>query len=112
MEKLEASEGVNRETLASSDVLATSPADMAPSIYLGQAPRMLRRGATFEEQKLAAGELVRFLLAREASVRHTAVTITLLSSAHQQYKQRLGASATRVLYEIGASMAREYLLAG
>ena len=112
LEEVEASEGVNRERLASSDVLAANPADVALSTYLGQAPRMLRRGATIDEQKLAAGELARFLLAREACVHHSAVTIGQLSAAHQQYKKRSGAAASRVLYEIGASMAREYLLAG
>ncbi|KAL3675158.1 hypothetical protein R1sor_025106 [Riccia sorocarpa] len=87
------------------DVLAGPREEIGPPLYVGQAPRVLKRGSTVDLQSPTEAEFMRHVMAVEKSFAHTHATIDLLTRAHEHFKK---IQAFRMIYQLGSEMGREY----
>ncbi|CAM6085659.1 unnamed protein product [Calypogeia fissa] len=87
------------------DVLAGPREDIGPALYVGQSPRLLKRGNTPDVQSPTEAEFMRHAIMVEKSFSHSHAAIALLTKAHDLFKAR---QATRIIYQLGSEMGREY----
>ncbi|KAJ7556795.1 hypothetical protein O6H91_05G099000 [Diphasiastrum complanatum] len=93
------------EDAEAADMLDGPAEEIGPPLYIGQAPRLLRRGNTLDLQCPTPAEYLRHAVVMEKNYSHSRAAINLLTKAHEQYKL---IQASRTIYQLGSEMAREY----
>lgn len=90
------------------DVLVGPPEEVGPPVYVGQAPRLLKRGNDNHAQSPTETEYMRHLILLEKNFQHPLIAIALLKKAHELYQL---VEATRTAYRLLNDMGCEYFAA-
>eukprot|EP00897_Mesotaenium_endlicherianum_P002419 jgi/Mesen1/2204/ME000152S01290 len=100
------------DTTGGDDPLAGRPDKVAPTLYLGQPPRLITRGPSVHDQRPTEAEYIRHELLASRHVSPSHAVIELLAKAHEQFKSMRagggGGGAARTVYQLGGEMGREY----